>query len=95
FVRRTAPKDATVELLAETPPDLFPPVDGYDAVMLPFGSDAPRLRKLAKGGAVVLAGPGDIELAHSVDERIGVGELVDGARLFRALALRFLAERTP
>jgi acetylornithine deacetylase len=89
-VRALAPRDATVEILGETPPDVFPDVAGYPRVRLPFGSDAPRLRKLCPADAVVLVGPGDIELAHSVRERIDVAELVDGARLLRGLALRFL-----
>ncbi len=89
-VRALAPPDALLEIVGETPPDVFPRIEGYPRERLPFGSDAPRLRRLAQDGAVVLCGPGDIEFAHSVDEHVAVDDLSAGAELLESLALRFL-----
>lgn len=94
-VRRVAPADATVEVLAETGPAVFPVIPGAPRVRLPFGSDAPRLARLARGGRVALVGPGDIELAHSVDERITVAELEEGARLNLRLGRSCFGEPAP
>jgi acetylornithine deacetylase len=88
--RNAAPQDATLDVLAETPPDVFPPIEGLKREPLPFGSDAPRLRKLAKSGAVVLIGPGDIGVAHSVDEHVRIDDLIEGAAILERSALRFL-----
>ena len=52
----------------------------------PYGSD---LRLYAAEGIPTLQyGPGDVELAHAVDERVPVADLVAVARAFAALALR-------
>ncbi|MBX3471698.1 MAG: M20/M25/M40 family metallo-hydrolase [Planctomycetes bacterium] len=89
-VRRLAPPDADVEVLLDEPPDRYPPVPGFPRAAVPFGSDAPRLRALAPGGAVVLAGPGTITVAHSPDERLGLDELRAGVELNARLAAGFL-----
>ncbi len=90
---RIAPPSGEVTLLQETPPDRFPSVPGFERAPVPFGSDAPRLRELAAGGTVVLAGPGRIELAHSDDEEITFGELAEGIELNVRLARHFLGEQ--
>lgn len=90
-VRRLAPQDGRVEVLAETPSDRFPRHAGFRYAPVPFGSDAPRLRALARGGEVVLAGPGRIELAHGLDEHLRDDELCDGYALLLRLARHFEA----
>jgi acetylornithine deacetylase len=90
-VRALRPADAEVELIGETPPDVFPVVPGIPRVPLPFGSDAPRVRRLARDGVVLLCGPGDIAVAHSVDEHVAVDDLSAGARLLAEVARGFLA----
>lgn len=87
-----APQDGRVEVLAQTPADRFPRVAGYSHRLVPFGSDAPRLRRLAKDRMVVLVGPGDIELAHSVDEHLRLEDLDRGIELLHALATGFLRQ---
>jgi acetylornithine deacetylase/succinyl-diaminopimelate desuccinylase-like protein len=67
-------------------PDHYPELPGFDHGTVPFGSDAPRLRNLARDRMVVLAGPGSITLAHSEEERITGAELQDGAALLVRIA---------
>ena len=64
---------------------------GFERKAVPFGSDAPKLRSFAKDRAVVLAGPGSIELAHSEDERITGTELAAGSELLQRIASALLA----
>jgi acetylornithine deacetylase len=52
----------------------------------PYGSD---LRLYAAAGIPTLQyGPGDIELAHAIDERVPAADLVTAARAFALLAVR-------
>ena len=56
------------------------------AVGAPYGSD---LRLYARAGIATLQyGPGDVGLAHSVDERVPVADLVTVARTLAVLAIR-------
>lgn len=84
--RELAPPHATVEVLGETPADRYPAVPGFRHGTVPFGSDAPRLRTLAKDRTVALLGPGSIRLAHSPEERIEARELAGGHGLLVQLA---------
>lgn len=89
-VRKQSPPEGSVEILAEDPPFLYPRLEGYPQVAVPFGSDVPILRKLLVGQNVALVGPGSISVAHSEDEHIDVADLVAGAELNRSLAKYFL-----
>jgi acetylornithine deacetylase len=55
----------------------------------PYGSD---LRLLINGAGIpaLLLGPGDIACAHMPDERLSVAELLQAARIYILLALRYL-----
>ncbi len=90
---RLAPPDGQVALIHHTPADKFPRLPGFEHALVPFGSDAPRLRNLARDRMVVLAGPGAIELAHSPDEHLTTADLAAGVDLFHRLALHFLEQR--
>jgi acetylornithine deacetylase len=90
-VRGLAPADAEVEVVAQTEPERFPHVPGFPHAPVPFGSDAPRLRRLVPSGAVALVGPGDIELAHSPEELFTGAELEAGRALLVHLGTRLLA----
>lgn len=89
---RTAPQGARFDVLHASKPALFPQIDGFEHAPVPFGSDAPNLRGLAPDGAVVLAGPGRIEVAHGSSEHITLQELADGVELNLRLARHFLEE---
>lgn len=89
-VRRLAPPEGTVELRLDEPPDRYPLLPGFEHATMPFGSDAPALRALVPDRMVVLAGPGSITLAHTLEERITLSELEAGVALNVRLAQHFL-----
>jgi acetylornithine deacetylase len=91
-VRRLAPPGGSVDLRLDEPADLYPSVPGFDLAPMPFGSDAPALRALVPDGTVVLAGPGSIIVAHTLDEHLTLTDLEAGVDLNRRLALHFLGD---
>jgi acetylornithine deacetylase len=90
--RRLAPPEGTVALTLDEPPDRYPEVPGFDHAAMPFGSDAPTLRALVPDRTVVLAGPGSIRVAHTLEEHLTLAELEAGVELNRRLALHFLGD---
>jgi acetylornithine deacetylase len=90
--RRLAPAEGTVDLRLDEPADLYPFVPGFDHAPMPFGSDAPALRALVPDRTVVLAGPGSITVAHTLDEHLALADLEAGVVLNRRLALHFLGD---
>ena len=91
-IRRLAPPEATVDLRLDEPPDTYPEIPGFPMAAMPFGSDAPALRILVPDRTVVLAGPGSITVAHTLDEHLALAELEAGIDLNRRLALHFLGD---
>ncbi len=91
-VRRLAPPEGTVVMRLDEPADLYPTVPGFDHAPMPFGSDAPALRALVPDRTVVLAGPGSIAVAHTLDEHLSLADLEAGVDLNRRLALHFLGD---
>ena len=91
-VRRLAPPNAVVDLRLDEPPDLYPILPAFEHAAMPFGSDAPALRVLVPDRTVVLAGPGSITVAHTLDEHLDLAELEAGVDLNRRLALHFLGD---
>ncbi len=89
-VRQLMPEGAEVEVLLSEPADLYPPIPGFDFAPMPFGSDAPQLRHLVPDRTVVLAGPGSIRVAHTLEEHVSLEDLRGGVDLNRRLALHFL-----
>jgi acetylornithine deacetylase len=89
-VARLAPPRGRSRVFHETPLDRYPAIGSLPRAAVPFGSDAPRLRKLAKGGAVALIGPGSIDVAHTDHEFLDLTDLAAGIDLLESLALRFL-----
>lgn len=91
-VQRLAPPEGSVELRLDEPADLYPTVPGFEHAAMPFGSDAPALRALVPDRTVVLAGPGSITVAHTLDEHLRLADLEAGVDLNRRLALHFLGD---
>ena len=91
-LRRLAPAEGSVDLRLDEPPDRYPLIPGFEHVPMPFGSDAPALRVLVLDRTVVLAGPGSISVAHTLDEHLSLDDLVAGVELNRRLALHFLGD---
>ncbi|HEY3399538.1 MAG TPA: M20/M25/M40 family metallo-hydrolase [Geothrix sp.] len=90
--RQLAPPEGSVGLRLDEPPDRYPEIPGFDHAAMPFGSDAPTLRALVPDRTVVLAGPGSIRVAHTLEERLALAELEAGVALNRRLALHFLGD---
>ena len=91
-VRRLAPPEGTVHLRLDEPADRYPSLPGFEHAAMPFGSDAPALRVLVPDRTVVLAGPGSITVAHTLDEHLALADLEAGVDLNRRLALHFLGD---
>ncbi len=89
-LRREAPAEGSLRIVHETPPDRFPVIGGFPRAPVTFGSDAPRLRTLARDRTIALVGPGSIHVAHTIDEHLELAELEAGIALGIALALSFL-----
>lgn len=80
----TEPLVATVRTAAARAVGRRPQVTG-----MPGSTDA---RFLVRAGVpTVIFGPGDLSRAHSLDESIGISELVDGAAAYAAVIEDFLA----
>lgn len=65
---------------AEQPPTAFPA--WTDAALLAREANIP----------CIVAGPGDLSLAHTAEESIAIREVEEAVRLYLAIALRFLAK---
>lgn len=91
-VRRLAPPEGSVALTLDELPDRYPEIPGFERAPMPFGSDAPTLRALVPDRTVVLAGPGSIRVAHTLEERLSRADLEAGVELNRRLALHFLGD---
>jgi acetylornithine deacetylase len=74
-------------LLTENGPELFDVPPGFETTVANFNTDASFLKSL---GRILLVGPGDIEVAHSVDEHITLEELARGVDLYERLARQVL-----
>jgi acetylornithine deacetylase len=86
--RALSPPGGEVSVVGDTPADRYPQLPGFPLAVVPFGSDAPRLRALAPDRTVALTGPGSIVVAHTPDERIDAADLAQG----HALQLRLAAD---
>lgn len=93
FIHRLKPAQGEVERRFADPADRYPRLPGFDFEAMPFGSDAPLMRPLAENSTVVLAGPGSIGFAHTLEEQITLPELEGGVALNKRLALHFLKEK--
>jgi acetylornithine deacetylase len=63
-------------------------LDGFETASFPFTTDIPFLNTW---GEPLLVGPGSVLLAHTADERVGIGELEQAVETYTALARRLLA----
>ncbi len=86
-LRKAAGDDTDVDVVAHNDPVRFDVPDDLDTCTVAFNTDASYLQAL---GPVWLVGPGDIQVAHSDDERIDLGELGEGIRVYEDLGRRSL-----
>ena len=88
--RQLAPEEGRLDQVSFTPPDVFDRIPGFEHAVVPFGSDAPRLRQLVPGKRVALCGPGTIKVAHTLDEHITGADMEQGFELLTTLATTLL-----
>ena len=74
----------TLEFHSMTNPQELVVVDGYPSTVVAFGTDIPYLREL---GLPLLLGPGSIEDAHTMTERISIRQLEESVELYVNLYL--------
>ncbi len=86
LARELAPPEGNLERVSFTPPERFQRLPGFEHTTVTFGSDAPRVRRLVGGQQVVLCGPGDIRVAHTLDEHITGADLAAGCDRLVAVA---------
>jgi acetylornithine deacetylase len=79
---------ATMEIVGASDPQITHVVEGFPTTVVSFGSDVPHLGNLGKR---LLIGPGSILDAHTVGEKIGKTELMEGADLYDKLVRKLLA----
>lgn len=77
-----------IEDVLEVPPVRMLVVPDFESAVFPYTTDIPFL---TSWGQPLLYGPGNILVAHTADEHIGMGELERAARDNEALARRLLA----
>lgn len=92
-MRELAPARGALEVLSECDPCRFPAIEGFARAPVPYGSDAPRLRELARDGIVAMVGPGDIAVAHTDHEHLAIAELQAGVDLLERLVSQLLEAR--
>ncbi len=88
--RALTPAEGRLERIAYTPPERFTRLAGFEHATVTFGSDAPRVRKIIGGQRVVLCGPGDIKVAHTLEEHITGRDLTAGCELLVRIATTLL-----
>jgi len=83
---------ARIDEVIVVPPVRLHVPDGFETAVFAYTTDIPLL---ARWGTPLLLGPGSIHVAHTDDEHIAVGELLEGVNAYVALAKRLLTPRAP
>lgn len=78
---------ALVVDVLEVPPVRLQTVPGFEAAVFAYTTDIPFLDRW---GTPLLLGPGSIHVAHTDDEHVRVGDLVDAVALYARLATTLL-----
>lgn len=81
-LRELAGNDVSIAFPASNDPVVFDPPDGAETCTVAFNTDASYLTDIAP---VWLVGPGDIQVAHSIDEHITFESLARGIDLYTDL----------
>ena len=69
------------------PIDIDHDVEGFESMVVNYGTDIPNLNSTVKGQKRYLYGPGSILVAHGKDEGLTVGELVGAVENYERLIL--------
>jgi acetylornithine deacetylase len=79
----------TIEDVYVVPPVTLSTVPGFEPVVFPFTTDIPFL---VAWGAPLLIGPGSVEMAHTADESVAVGDLARAVDIYAAMATSLLVQ---
>jgi acetylornithine deacetylase len=77
----------SIEEILIVPPVRLTTVPGLDSAVFAFTTDIPFLDRW---GAPLLIGPGSVEVAHTSEEHVGIGELEQAVDLYERIAGRLL-----
>lgn len=87
---RTIGPLADVEVLTKSDPQVLFTLSGFEATVLPYGSDVPHLKAF---GRPLLIGPGSALDAHTDGEKIEKKQLRDAVEIYNRLVRELLAEK--
>jgi acetylornithine deacetylase len=77
-----------IEHMLEVPPVRMKTMDGFETAVFPYATDIPFLMGW---GEPLLIGPGSIDVAHTADEYIEIGELQSAVTAYRSIASSLLS----
>ncbi len=80
-----AAEAVALETEREVPAVRLAALDGFATTVVRYTTDIPRL---SRWGEPFLLGPGSIHVAHTAEERVGKGDLVQAVGLYRDLVVR-------
>lgn len=80
-------KDIDCQIISNSNPVEFWVPEGMESIVVSFGSDAAYLSSLGK---VLMAGPGDIQIAHTADESIKINQLYEAVEMYQMLISKLL-----
>lgn len=81
----------TATITTETPAIHMEPVEGFETSIVKYTTDIP---KLSNWGKPLLLGPGTIEVAHTLDERVPKKEVADAVGLYARLVKQLKSTAT-
>jgi acetylornithine deacetylase len=78
-----------IKVLAQSDPQRLFTVPGLEQVFLPYGTDIPHLKSF---GRPLLVGPGSALVAHTEEEKVEKGQLVEAVKIYKNLIQGLLTE---
>ncbi|MCC7429935.1 M20/M25/M40 family metallo-hydrolase [bacterium] len=80
-------KNAELKIITSSSPQKLEEAEGFQKVVVAFGTDIPHLRTIGKP---LLVGPGSILDAHTLHEKVGKQELLDAIEIYCKLTKNLL-----
>ena len=79
-----------IEDILVVPPVRLTTLPTFETAVFAFTTDIPFLDRW---GSPLLIGPGSVSVAHTAEERVGIGELYQAVNLYERIATELLARR--
>lgn len=86
-LKALASREVEFHILTQSEPQILLTIPGFDQVFLPYGTDIPHLRKF---GRALLIGPGSFLDAHTENEKIEKGRLLEAVDIYKTLVKKLL-----